>query len=93
MELFIYVTMHVEDATRAVPTVLQVGVDDHERVAAKNALVHFDAKACDCSVAEDKQRIIRVIDGAPGGLEGFNANVRKLATVVFANSVDLILAL
>lgn len=83
VELFVYVAMLVEDATRKAPIVLTIGADDNEHEHVRHAWRHFDAAACECFDEEDKKRIFAVVECFPGGVPEFNSHVKILAASCF----------
>lgn len=83
VELFVYVSMNPEDQIRA-PNVIVIGDTAEERQHIRDGWKSFDASSCACLHQTDKDRIMSVVDRCPGGYQGFNKRVRKVAAKVFA---------
>eukprot|EP00927_Polykrikos_kofoidii_P059352 TRINITY_DN5451_c1_g1_i2.p1 TRINITY_DN5451_c1_g1~~TRINITY_DN5451_c1_g1_i2.p1 ORF type:complete len:586 (+),score=50.55 TRINITY_DN5451_c1_g1_i2:66-1823(+) len=78
VELFVYVRMLAEDDTRHAPVLLPLFANDEELRELKGAWRSFDARLCECSVEEDKSRIMGVIERNPGEVLALNASIRDL---------------
>ena len=86
VELFVYVNMFVEDESIEAPIVITLGADDREHERVRKGWRGFDAAACECFDPEDKKRIFAVVGQHQGGVQGFNAHVRDIATNLFGSS-------
>lgn len=86
MELFVYVIMLVDDESRKAPIVFTLGADDEEHERVRSNWRVFDASECECFKPEDKVRLLAVVQGFPGGVQGFNDRVKILAAHLFSNS-------
>merc|ERR1712216_926080 len=85
MELFVYVTMYMEDDARELPTIIMIGCDDAERVRVRKTWHDFDVAECECFKEEDKTRIMAVIERHPGGVCHFNRHVTAIADLLLGS--------
>ncbi len=85
MELFVYVSMLDEDESRGAPIIITLGATEEDRTAVRDTWNTFNAQACKCFLQADKDRIMNVVDGCPGGAELFSGHVRQLVADIFAS--------
>eukprot|EP00927_Polykrikos_kofoidii_P063238 TRINITY_DN5804_c1_g1_i1.p1 TRINITY_DN5804_c1_g1~~TRINITY_DN5804_c1_g1_i1.p1 ORF type:complete len:585 (-),score=83.56 TRINITY_DN5804_c1_g1_i1:83-1837(-) len=88
VELFVYARLLAEDSTRRPPVVVPLYSDESEFAAIRQAWRSFDASVCQCVVADDKTRIIGVIDHYPGGVLAFNAFIKDLGGELFEDAPE-----
>ena len=91
MELYVYVCIHVEDDLVGVPVIISIGANEDQHARVLDSWSHFDANACECFSAEDKTRILAVVQQHPGGVHCFNAHVKAPAASILnftTNSTD-----
>lgn len=92
MELFIFVTMggsptHIQ----LLPLTCKVAGVPPPSIAEASAELRrqidaFDAAEARCSHAEDRKRLMLVLEAAPGSVDGFNEEARELMRVSLSNS-------
>lgn len=87
MELFVYVSMNMDDAISgktdvAAPVIITIGVDDAEQVEVLASWRLFNVRTCQCANDEDKTRILAVMERHPGGIQGFHAHVSLIAAAL-----------
>eukprot|EP00927_Polykrikos_kofoidii_P063241 TRINITY_DN5804_c1_g2_i3.p1 TRINITY_DN5804_c1_g2~~TRINITY_DN5804_c1_g2_i3.p1 ORF type:complete len:605 (-),score=81.10 TRINITY_DN5804_c1_g2_i3:52-1866(-) len=82
-ELFVYTRLLAEDNTRRPPVVLPLFSNEDERATIRHAWRSFDARLCDCVVADDKARIIGIIELYTGGVLAFNTFIGDLGREMF----------
>ena len=58
---------------------LLLAPDAQTEMRVRTAWLAFDVQCCDCFRAEDRDRIVAVIDRFPSGALGFNEYIRDLA--------------
>merc|ERR1712190_678995 len=58
--------------------VLREGHEDEDLIMVESALKNFDAERCSCHVAEDKARMLEIVDVAFGSVAAFNTSVRDM---------------
>merc|ERR1711871_710727 len=78
--------MATKDGSQRPPTVLLLGVDVPTQDLVQASWLTFDVQNCNCYHAEDKARIVNVIDQFPGGSAGFNLYIRDLASTVLQDA-------
>eukprot|EP00927_Polykrikos_kofoidii_P075751 TRINITY_DN721_c0_g1_i2.p1 TRINITY_DN721_c0_g1~~TRINITY_DN721_c0_g1_i2.p1 ORF type:complete len:579 (-),score=31.55 TRINITY_DN721_c0_g1_i2:584-2320(-) len=88
LELFVYVRILAEDRHRQAPVVLPLCEGYAEVAGVDEAWRSFDAASCECFVAEDKARIMEVIQQYPGGVSAFNAYIKVLVGDHVHNVLD-----
>merc|ERR1712232_1356676 len=78
VEIFTFVHMGGKvDRIKLVP-LTRSGHEHEDEAAIKEAFDHFDAEQCECSYAEDKDRMLTIIRAAFGDMIGFNNAVRDI---------------
>lgn len=84
VELFTYVAMMQEDASRQPPEVLLLGSARAEMERVAELWLRFDVLMCDCCKPQDKTRILAIIRQYTGGTKGFNQRIRELGVDLLA---------
>lgn len=80
VELFVYMSMLVDDETKSgpIPLVRVLGRSDTEKQQVIDRWHKFDITLCDCFSTVDKVRILNVVETCGGSTE-FNVLIRKFA--------------
>jgi hypothetical protein len=74
--------MLAEDDTRHAPVTLPFFSNDDDLKAIKEAWRSFDVSLCECSVEEDRSRIMDIIECNSGGLSALNAFIRDMGKAI-----------
>ena len=80
--------MHMEGDSRDVPVIITLGANDEEFTRVRNTWWNFDVRTCESFKDEDKCRILSVVEGHPGGCDGFYDHVWSLATALLGITVE-----
>merc|ERR1712151_562575 len=67
--------------------VLRQGCEQKDLSMVENTLDDFDAEQCSCHVAEDKDRMLKIISAAFGSIFGFNVAVRHMLQTTMLRDV------
>jgi len=78
LELLTFVHMGGAVKQIRIEPVLRSGREDADRAEIRRCVEAFDAAQCDCSVAQDKERMLSIIRAAFGGMGQFNEAVRAI---------------
>jgi hypothetical protein len=78
MELFTLAHMGGNKQRMTVLPVIRAGYEVEDSEAIRQSLRNFDARQCDCSRKEDKDRMLDVICTVYGTIDNFNVAVRDL---------------
>jgi len=88
VELFVHITMAVEDENYHKPVVHILGRTKEAKLSVVRAWQSFDFRNCQCFKLEDKERILSIIDRHRGGADEFNGFIRGLAEELFAEYIE-----
>jgi len=78
IELFTFVHMGGKVENLELEILLRQGHEQEDLNMVENALDRFDAEQCSCHMAEDKDRMLKIIYSAFGSISAFNVAVRNI---------------
>eukprot|EP00928_Gymnodinium_smaydae_P028448 TRINITY_DN21698_c0_g1_i2.p1 TRINITY_DN21698_c0_g1~~TRINITY_DN21698_c0_g1_i2.p1 ORF type:complete len:619 (+),score=96.70 TRINITY_DN21698_c0_g1_i2:101-1858(+) len=88
MELFTFVHMGGDVSQITLVRLLRRGREKRDTWAIQRSVDEFDSEQCDCSVREDKEKMLDVIEVAFGDTDGFNVTIRQLLSQLSCCSSD-----
>ena len=78
--------IEIEDDAREHPAVIFLGTE-HDQRRVQGGWNNFDAAACNCFDARDKERMLAVMRGQAGGIRAFNSYVQEMVRDLFNNDL------
>lgn len=79
--MYVQMTLHEdnEQGRQKIPSVIELGESEDEKEMVRSGWKDFTSASCSCFNPADKERIFRVINRYPGGVEKFDGCVKEIA--------------